>query len=338
MTTPLPFNPSGFAGIDVEVRSLDQHGDPGFMHYRGSFYTATTAARFALTQAAALSTIRPDQRISVSITAEIPTGSRTDLEFIGTAGELAAELAALPDYAPGARRVTLPAPEQVTHAAERIAASTPSLPEADADSVGVLAVEVYSRRPDPLPNSRTDIGLYDYEDAYRIADQLAGELRGELALTWGDSVLRVTHAADISDTERAAATRYTRIEELRANISVLDPVVDAEHITALAADVDELRARVAAAPESSTADPVQHPAIGDGVEVARGQSSAPTITELSALIDPVTSASPTSARPRHLVSAPPQRLGGPRASTAGRHALPDTYTAAPTAHRDHGIG
>ncbi|MDJ0363243.1 hypothetical protein [Rhodococcus sp. H29-C3] len=39
--------------FNVEVASIDQHGDPGFVHYRGAFYTSRSAGQFALTQAAA---------------------------------------------------------------------------------------------------------------------------------------------------------------------------------------------------------------------------------------------------------------------------------------------
>ncbi len=65
------------------------------------------------------------------------------------------------------------------------------------------------------------------------------------------TVLRVTHAADISDTDRMAAERSVQVRNLRANISVLDPVADAEHITALAADLEELQARMAGSVRSS---------------------------------------------------------------------------------------
>lgn len=313
--------PSVRPSINVEIRSLDQHGDPGFMHYRGDFYTEATAARFALTQAAALSAWRESERVAVIIDVEIPTGSRTDLEFVGTPGELATELASLRDYAPGARRVSLPAPEHLTHAAERINAATPSLPEGDFGSVDVLAVEVHSTRTNPLPNSTTDIGIYEAADAHRIAEELAGELRGTVALTRGDSTLRVTHAAEITDTDLAAVERYNQVERLRTNIAALDPTVDAEHIATLSTDLKELRARGPAAQHSS----------------AHTESRPLIVSDLSALYDPVPGAGKTGERPRGLVSAPQQRSTGTARASTDKPALPPTWPAAPSIQHDHGI-
>lgn len=313
--------PSVRPSINVEIRSLDQHGDPGFMHYRGDFYTEATAARFALTQAAALSAWRESERVAVSIDVEIPTGSRTDLEFVGTPGELATELASLRDYAPGARRASLPAPEHLTHAAERINAATPSLPEGDFGSVDVLAVEVHSTRTNPLPNSTTDIGIYEAADAHRIAEELAGELRGTVALTRGDSTLRVTHAAEITETDRTAVERYNQVERLRTNIAALDPTVDAEHIATLSTDLEELRARRPAAQHSS----------------AHIESRPLIVSDLSALYDPVPGAGKTGERPRGLVSAPQQPSTGTARASTDKPALPPTWPAAPSFQHDHGI-
>ena len=244
--------------FNVEVASLDRNGDPGFVHYRGAFYTSRSAGQFALTQAAALSDTREVDTVSVVIDAVGEGTSRRDVEFIGTPGELAAELIALPAYASGARRTVIPAPRAVTAAVAAIVETSPPLPDsavAGPDAVAVLDVEVYSTRPGPIPNSRTDVGAYTPQDAHRIAEQLAADLGGSIEPMRNETVLRVTHTADVSDTDRIAAERSVQVRNLRANLSVLDPVADAEHITALAADLDELRARSrpAAGPDNTAA-------------------------------------------------------------------------------------
>ena len=81
-------------GFNVEVASLDRNGDPGFVHARGSFYTSRSAAQFALTQAAALADTYEVDTVSVVIDAVGEGTSRRDVEFIGTPGELAADLTA----------------------------------------------------------------------------------------------------------------------------------------------------------------------------------------------------------------------------------------------------
>ena len=73
--------------FNVEVASLDRNGDPGFVHYRGAFYTSRSAGQFALTQAAALSDTREVDTVSVVIDAVGEGTSRRDVEFIGTPGE-----------------------------------------------------------------------------------------------------------------------------------------------------------------------------------------------------------------------------------------------------------
>lgn len=242
--------------FNVEVASLDRNGDPGFVHYRGAFYTSRSAGQFALTQAAALADTYELDTVSVVIDAVSEGTSRRDVEFIGSPGELAAELTALPAYASGARRTVIPAPRQVTAAVAAVIEASPPLPDSAVDgpdAVAVLDVEVYSTRPSPIPNSRTEVGAYTPADAHRTAEHLAADLGGTIEPMRNDTVLRVTHAADVSDTDRIAAERAVQVRNLRANLSVLDPVADAEHVTALAADLDELRARSrpAARPDST---------------------------------------------------------------------------------------
>lgn len=231
--------------FNVEVASIDRRGDPGIAAYRGAFYTSRSAGAFALTQAAALSDTREVDTVSVVIDAVSEGTSRRDVEFIGTPGKLAAELTALPDYKNGVLRTHIPAPNDVTAAVAAVVDASPPLPDSAVDgpdAVAVLDVEVYSTRPGPIPNSRTDVGAYASHDAHRIAEALARDLGGTIEPMRGDTVLRVIHEAEVSDTDRIAAERSVQVRNLRANISVLDPVADAEHITALAADLDELRA------------------------------------------------------------------------------------------------
>nr|WP_143546996.1 methyltransferase [Rhodococcus sp. 06-418-1B] len=258
-------------GIEVEIRSLDQHQDPGFLHYRGAFYTHTAAARFAITQAAALSEVREVPAIAVSIVADAAQPAGTAVEFIGTPAELAGELASNSNYAPGVRRTVLPAPAQVTAV---VAATVTRQPPPDIDLIDAVEVEVYSTRPDPLPNSRTEVGLYDHDTARNVAEQLAEQLGGEVAEMRGDTVLRVNHTAELSEVDQQAAARYTRVEELRANISALDPVADAEHITALAQDLDELRGRTPASVSAEHTGGVEAPVRPRGLVSAPSRVSA----------------------------------------------------------------
>jgi hypothetical protein len=313
MTSTQPTPEQSAPGIAVEIRSLDQHQDPGFLHYRGAFHTHTAAARFALTQSAALSETRGVPEVAVSIIGDTGQATGTNVEFIGFPAELAGELASNPHYAPSVRRTVLPPPAQVTAAVDAAVTRTP--PGIDLDHPDAVEVEVYSTRPDPLPNSRTDVGVYDYESARTVADELAEQLGGDVTPMRGDTVLRIAHVAELSDLDQQAAARYTHVEELQANIAALDPVVDAEHITALAQDLDELRNR-------STAN-----AVGD--------------SSTSATREAPTRAAEVPTRPRGLVSTPPQ-LSPTRRSHAVDAASP--RTTPPTVHAtsshtaDHGLG
>ncbi|MFY2787418.1 methyltransferase [Rhodococcus sp. MALMAid1271] len=307
--------------FNVEVASLDQHGDPGFVHFRGAFYTSRSAAQFALTQASALSDTREVDIVSVVIDAVGEGTSRRDVEFIGTPGELAAELTALPDYKNGVLRTVIPAPRDVTAAVAAVVDASPPLPDSAVDgpdAVAVLDVEVYSTRPGPIPNSRTEVGAYIPENAHRIAEQLAAELSGTVEPMRNDTVLRVTHEADVSDTDRVAVDRFSEVQRMRANLSVLDPVADAEYITALAADLEELQARSTPAARADNTAAVSVPvSVSNAVDVERA-----------------------STRPRGLVTPPPTR-----APSAARAASPTLYTAPAPTHTaaisrsaDHGLG
>ncbi|MFC8181598.1 hypothetical protein ACFULT_22195 [Rhodococcus sp. NPDC057297] len=296
MTSPAPTTEQTGPAIAVEIRSLDQHQDPGFLHYRGAFYTHTAAARFALTQAAALSETRGVPEVAVSIIGDTGNAAGTNVEFIGSPAELAGELASNRNYAPGVRRTVLPPPAHVTTIVDAAVTRTPP-PGIDLDHPDAVEVEVYSTRPDPLPNSRTDVGVYDYESARAVADELAEQLGGEVTPLRGDTVLRIAHAAELSEVDRESAARYTRVEELRANLAALDPVVDAEHITVLAQDLDELRSR--------TPSPAAREVVSSDRTVEAAIAATPESAVAGSAVD-------ASTRPRGLVSAPPRLAVGDR--------------------------
>ncbi|MDJ0363141.1 hypothetical protein [Rhodococcus sp. H29-C3] len=233
-------------------------------------------------------------------------------------------MTALAAYASGARRTVIPAPREVTTAVAAIVEASPPLPDSAVegpDAVAVLDVQVYSTRPGPIPNSRTELGAYESSDAHRIAEGLARDLGGTIEPMRGNTVLRVTHEADVFDTDRIAAERTVRVRNLRANISVLDPVADAEHITALAADLDELRAR-------STP-----PAHADDTAAASASVSTPPVSHAVDI-------ERSSTRPRGLITAPPARSSGAaRAASPALNTAPaPTHTAATSRSADHGLG
>ena len=296
------------------------------MHARGSFYTSRSAGQFALTQAAAVADTYELDTVSVVIDSVAEGTSRRDVEFIGSPGELAADLTALPDYKNGVLRTVIPAPRNVTAAVAAVVEASPPLPDSAVDgpdAVAVLDVQVYSTRPGPIPNSRTEVGEYTPADAHRIAEHLAADLGGTIEPMRNDTVLRVTHAADVSDTDRIAVERSVQVRNLRANLSVLDPVADAVHITALAADLDELRAR-------------SRPA-------ARPDDTANSTVSASVSTSPVThavEADRASTRPRGLVTPPPGRASGSMraASSALGTPPPGAHTAATSRKADHGLG
>nr|WP_143545649.1 methyltransferase [Rhodococcus sp. 06-1059B-a] len=308
--------------IAVEIRSLDQHHDPGFLHYRGAFYTHTAAARFALTQSAALSESRGVPEIAVSIIGDIGQAAGTNVEFIGSPAEMAGELASNRNYAPGVRRTVLPPPAQVTAAVDAAVVRTPP-PGIDLNRLDAVEVEVYSTRPDPLPNSRTEVGVgvYDHDTAHVVASELAEQVGGQVMQMRADTVLRVVHTAELSEVDREAAARYTRVEELRANLSTLDPVVDAEHITALAQDLDELRGRTSA------------PVSLDGAS-----ASTPTAVRDAQARDVVAGDVEAPSRPRGLVSAPPGLSTSRRSPTSEVSARVSPPVVHSELGRDSGYG
>ncbi|MET4050143.1 MULTISPECIES: hypothetical protein [unclassified Rhodococcus (in: high G+C Gram-positive bacteria)] len=107
---------------------------PGIAAYRGAFYNSRSAGQFALTQAAALSDTREVDSVSVAIDAVYQGSSRRDVEVLGTPGELAAELTALPAYKNGVLRTVISAPREVTTAVTAVLDASPALPDSEVDA------------------------------------------------------------------------------------------------------------------------------------------------------------------------------------------------------------
>lgn len=114
-------------------------------------------------------------------------------------------------------------------------------------------------RPVPLPDSRSLVGIYAAEDAERVAGVLAYRLGGEISPAPSQDRIQIHHPADLGADDRDAIERYTRITELRANITALDPLRDAKTATRLTHELDALngatvqrRTTPSAAPISGT--------------------------------------------------------------------------------------
>ncbi|MEW1881028.1 methyltransferase [Rhodococcus sp. NPDC080181] len=243
-TTPHDAPTAPTALISVEISTLDEHGDPGFVHGRGHFHfhSSSTTARFAVVQAYTIADLREADVVAVTLTQHVDDS----VCLVGTPGEIACALAAIPLYAPGVRSAELPAPRYVT---DTVLAHTDRLrvsgTDPDTPTVDVL---VRSVQPDPLPDALTVAGDVPAATARAYAESLAREItaasRGtsEAAVVAlpGQSRLMVVHALTVSDTDDAAVDRYTRITQLRANIAALDPVADAECAVGLTAELHVL--------------------------------------------------------------------------------------------------
>ncbi|RRQ26139.1 methyltransferase [Rhodococcus sp. Eu-32] len=244
-----PRHPHRSALLGVEIAALDQHGDPGFVHTRGYFYTHTTAARFAVTQADAVTALREVDEVAVTITRQGEGYTDTDVLVVGSAGEIACALAVIPEYIAGVRGAELPAPDYVQSAVAVVTAAWPPLPASYCPD-DALEVHVRSVRPDPLPESRVVLG--DYPEV--LASEVAGELvealiaaapdriEGAINEVYVRSLLVVAHSVGLSDTDTAAVERYEKITRLRANVAGLDPVSDASEIALLNAQLEPLLA------------------------------------------------------------------------------------------------
>ncbi|OZC78095.1 hypothetical protein CH274_17765 [Rhodococcus sp. 06-418-5] len=229
--------------ITVEVASLDQHNDPGHVFARAEFLSRTAAATFTVGQAAMLSAGREVDRIAATISVRAGDGAHTELPFIGTPNELAVVLSSEPGYASGVRRAQVPAPPAVAEVISRFADSAPSRIDAAPTEPDVSEVRVQSTRPEPIPDSRTVVGVYSTADAARIASAIAERVGGSVTADPESRRLTVSHAAPITVHESEAVERRHRIASLRANIATLDAVRDRDHVAALNGELDDLRKR-----------------------------------------------------------------------------------------------
>lgn len=240
-------SPGSAALLSVEIATLDQHGDPGFVHTRGHLYTHSTAARFAITQAEAVTALREADELAVTVTRQGEGYTDTDVVLVGTTAEIVCALAAIPDYASGVRGAELSAPPYVQEVVAVVAAARPSL-DAEHERIDVLEVQVRSVRPDPLPDSTTVLGEYPVAAAREVAGALAGQLtaaapgRIEGAVTEIDarSIVLVAHSVALSDSDVAAVERYGQITRLRANLAALDSDADAGEVLGLVAEHERL--------------------------------------------------------------------------------------------------
>lgn len=235
--------PSARTLIEVEISTLDQHGDPGFVHTRGHFHSHSTAARFAVSQAETVADLRQVDTVAATFTQTVDDS----LCLIGTPGEIACALASMSAYAPGVRSAELPPPGYVT-AAIGVWTVTPIEPLPGVDPGDLIDVSVRSTRPDPLPDSTTVAGDFPAHSAHIFAGALAREItmrsgghsEATVKTVPGQRRLVVEHPVEVDDADVAAVARYTRITQLRANIAVLDPVADAECAVGLTAELHVL--------------------------------------------------------------------------------------------------
>ena len=240
--------------LSVEIATLDQHGDPGFVHTRGHFYTHGAAARFAITQAEAVTALRGADELAVTVTRQGEGYTDTDVLVVGTTAEIVCPLAAIPVYAAGVRGAELSAPQYVREVVAAVAATRPPL-DAEHERIDVLEVQVRSVRPDPLPDSTTVLGEYPVAAARQVAGALVEQLtaaapgRIEGAVTEIDArqVVLVAHSVELSATNAAAVQRYGKITRLRANLAALDSDADAGEVLGLVAEHQRLHAHNARA-------------------------------------------------------------------------------------------
>ncbi|WP_157773023.1 methyltransferase [Rhodococcoides fascians] len=225
--------------IGVEVATLDQYGDPGFVHYRGDFHTGTAAAGFAITQAHNVITTYEPGRVAAALTDHThndPTGRNDERSttVIGSTGEIACALAADPTYAAGVRRVHLPPPADVLDIiAATISDSTVSddSSNADGDSDGDGAgwfVHIRTVRPGPIPDSKTVLGPLPHSAAESAAGLLAQRLGGDITAHPDRGIITVRHHGTVTDEDEQAVQRYDRITAARAQLATL-PVGSVEH-------------------------------------------------------------------------------------------------------------
>ena len=232
--------------IGLDFTTLDAAGSTAVGRL---FRSRSAATAFAVTQAAQSqgTLVSLDFTVFVSDSAPLDSVSEgmfhawDELSVTGSVAEIACGLAFLDQYSLGVRRARLPLPAAVAAEISTLsnAVASPVHPSRvnDPDTVEVL---VRTMRPEPLPHTRTSIGLYNGGDAERVAGALAYRLGGEISAATAQGRIQIEHRGDISDSDRAAVDRYTRMTELDANIAALDPRRDIETITRLDRELDAL--------------------------------------------------------------------------------------------------
>ncbi|MGB2720261.1 MAG: methyltransferase [Rhodococcus sp. (in: high G+C Gram-positive bacteria)] len=294
--------------ITVEVATLDQHNDPGHVFARAEFQSRTAAASFAVSQAAMLSAGREIDRIAATVSVRARDGAHTELPFTGTPNELAVMLSSEPGYAAGVRKAQVPAPAAVAEVIARFADSAPSRIDASPTAPDVSEVRVQSTRPEPIPDSRTVVGVYSTADATRIATAIAERVGGSVTADPGSQTLTVSHAAPIAAQEREAVERRHRIASLRANIATLDTVRDRDHVSALSGELDDLQKRMQSFEPRPDIAPMDDPA-------ALGRSRAPVAGEPAVSSTPPSLRAVLNRQPSHpREAAPPVQSAQPRAA------------------------
>ncbi|MBJ7322816.1 MAG: hypothetical protein JHC70_10815 [Rhodococcus sp.] len=232
--------------VGVDSTTLDAAGSTAVGQL---FRSRSAATAFALTHAAQSwgTLVSLDFTVFECDTASLDSASEgmfrawDEVSVTGSVTETACALAILDEYRVGVRRAKLPLPAALTAEIYTLsnAVASPVHPSR-VDDPETVEVRLCSIRPEPLPHNRTSIGFYGSEDAERVAGVLAYRFGGDIAPTNERGCIQVHHSADISDSERAAVDRYTRIAELRANIAALDPRRDIAVITRLDGELDTL--------------------------------------------------------------------------------------------------
>lgn len=227
--------------VGLDFTALDGSGSTAS---RRLFRSRSTAAAFALTRAAA----GGDALFSLDFSAFAVSSADTntfrsidEVSVTGSVAELACALASLADYAIGVRRAQFPLPVALSADISTLVAAvaSPVHPSRENDT-GSVEVHVCTMRPVPLPDTRSLVGIYAAEDAERVAGVLAYRLGGEISPAPSQGRIQIHHPADLGDSDRDAIERYTRITELRANLTDLDPLRDDEMATRLTDELDAL--------------------------------------------------------------------------------------------------
>ncbi|MBY4403099.1 hypothetical protein HQO26_17440 [Rhodococcus fascians] len=232
--------------VGVDLTTLDTAGSTTVGRL---FRSRSAATAFALTHAAQsrATLFALDFTVFERDTASLDSASEgmfhawDEVSVTGSLAETACALAILDEYKLGVRRARLPLPAALTAEISTLsnAVALPVHPSR-VDDPDTVEVRLCNMRPEPLPHTRTSIGSYGSDDAERVAGVLAYRFGGDIAPATERGCIQVHHNADISDSDRAAVTRYTRIVELRANIAALDPRRDIAVITRLDGELDTL--------------------------------------------------------------------------------------------------